>query len=92
MYAIRSYYDVKEISGIKYIGKFIDNMPAKELKGMADELKKKIGSGVVVITSYSIHYTKLYDLSAPLPARYRCCIRVPSWPKAVWTRCRTTSR
>jgi alanyl-tRNA synthetase len=43
--------DVKEINGVKYIGKVLEDFPAKDLKGMADELKKKIGSGVVALVS-----------------------------------------
>ncbi|HPF77676.1 MAG TPA: alanine--tRNA ligase [Alphaproteobacteria bacterium] len=41
--------DVKEINGVKFIGKVLENFPAKDLKGMADELKQKIGSGVVAL-------------------------------------------
>jgi alanyl-tRNA synthetase len=41
--------DVKEINGVKFIGKVLENFPAKDLKGMADELKKKIGSGVIAL-------------------------------------------
>lgn len=41
--------DVKEINGVKFIGKVLTDFPAKELKGMADELTKKLGSGVVAL-------------------------------------------
>ncbi len=41
--------DIKEISGIKFIGKVLENFPAKDLKPMADDLKKTIGSGVVAL-------------------------------------------
>lgn len=41
--------DVKEINGVKFIGKVLENFPAKDLKGMADELKAKLGSGVVAL-------------------------------------------
>lgn len=41
--------DVKEINGVNFIGKVLENFPAKDLKGMADELKKKIGSGVIAL-------------------------------------------
>lgn len=43
--------EAKDINGIKFIGKVLEDFPAKELKGMADELKKKIGSGVVTLIS-----------------------------------------
>ncbi|MBT6036670.1 MAG: alanine--tRNA ligase, partial [Kordiimonadaceae bacterium] len=39
--------DVKEINGIKFIGQVLDGIPAKELRGLADEAKGRIGSGVV---------------------------------------------
>lgn len=41
--------DIKEFGDVKFIGKVLENFPAKDLKGMADELKKKIGSGVVAL-------------------------------------------
>ena len=39
----------KEIAGIKFAGLRVDGVPAKELKPMADDLKKRIGSGIVAI-------------------------------------------
>ena len=41
----------KEINGVKFAGKFLDGMPAKELKGLADDLKGQVGSGVVAVVS-----------------------------------------
>ena len=43
--------DVKEISGIKFAGRVLDGFPAKDLKPMADDLKTRIGSGVIVLVS-----------------------------------------
>ncbi len=43
--------DVKDIAGMKFAGKVLDGFPAKDLKPMADDLKKQIGSGVVVLVS-----------------------------------------
>jgi len=43
--------DIKDIAGIKFVGKVLDGFPAKDLKPMADELKKKIGSGVVALVA-----------------------------------------
>ncbi|AVM75029.1 Alanine--tRNA ligase [Magnetospirillum gryphiswaldense MSR-1] len=40
-----------QINGITYAGRVLDGVPAKDLKGMADEIKKQIGSGVVVLVS-----------------------------------------
>jgi alanyl-tRNA synthetase len=41
----------KEIAGIKFAGRKLDGVPAKELKPMADDLKQQIGSGIVAIIS-----------------------------------------
>ena len=41
--------DIKDIGGVKFIAKVLPGIPAKDLKGMADELKKKLGSGVVAL-------------------------------------------
>jgi len=41
--------ETKDIGGIQFIGKILDGFPAKDLKPMADDLKKKIGSGVIVL-------------------------------------------
>ena len=43
--------DITEIGGIKYAPRQLEDMPAKELKSMADEIKKQIGSGVTAIVS-----------------------------------------
>lgn len=41
--------EVKTINGVSFVGKTLTDVPPKELKGMADELKKQIGSGVVAL-------------------------------------------
>jgi len=41
----------RTVAGIAYLGKSLGDMPAKELKGMADELKAKLGSGVVALVA-----------------------------------------
>lgn len=41
--------DVKDIAGVKFTSRVLAGFPAKDLKPMADDLKKKIGSGVVVL-------------------------------------------
>jgi alanyl-tRNA synthetase len=43
--------DVIEVGGVKYAPRLLDGMPAKELKSMADEIKKQIGSGVTAVVS-----------------------------------------
>ncbi|MFO1081806.1 MAG: alanine--tRNA ligase [Reyranellaceae bacterium] len=41
--------EVREVGGVKLIGRVLSGVPGKELKGMADEFKKKLGSGVVAL-------------------------------------------
>jgi alanyl-tRNA synthetase len=41
----------EDVGGIQFAGRKLDNMPARELKAMADDLKKKIGSGVVALVA-----------------------------------------
>jgi len=43
--------DIQEINGVKFIGKVLNDFPAKDLKGMADDLKKKLESGVVALVA-----------------------------------------
>ena len=43
--------DIKEISGIKFAGKTLAGVPAKDLKSLADDLKGQVGSGVVALIS-----------------------------------------
>ncbi len=39
----------KDVGGVKYAGLRLDGVPPKDLRGMADDLKAKIGSGVVAV-------------------------------------------
>jgi alanyl-tRNA synthetase len=41
--------EVREVGGVKMIGRVLSGVPGKDLKGMADEFKKKLGSGVVAL-------------------------------------------
>ncbi len=41
--------NIKEISGIKFSAKVLEGFPPKDLKPMADELKDRIGSGVIAL-------------------------------------------
>ncbi len=45
--------EAKSINGIKYIGRSVGDVPARDLKPLADELKKKVGSGVVAVIASS---------------------------------------
>jgi len=41
----------KEVNGIKFAGRTIADLPARELKSLADEIKREIGSGVVALVT-----------------------------------------
>ncbi len=41
--------EVEQVGNVKFIGKTFDDLPAKDLKSLADQFKKQIGSGVVVL-------------------------------------------
>ena len=40
---------VRDVNGVRFSPRVVDGMPARELKGLADELKKQLGSGVVAL-------------------------------------------
>ena len=42
---------IKDINGIRFTGRVVDGVPARELKGMVDEAKGSLGSGVVAIAT-----------------------------------------
>jgi alanyl-tRNA synthetase len=39
----------RDIAGVKLIARRLDGVPGKDLKGMADDFKKQVGSGVVAL-------------------------------------------
>jgi alanyl-tRNA synthetase len=41
----------KDVGGIKFAGRVLDGVPARELKTVADDLKRQMGSGVVAVYS-----------------------------------------
>ena len=43
--------EIKEIGGLKFIGKTLEAFPPKDLKPMADDLKKQLGSGVIALVA-----------------------------------------
>jgi alanyl-tRNA synthetase len=43
--------DVKDVGGMKFAGRVLAGYPAKDLKPMADDLKAKLGSAVIVLIS-----------------------------------------
>ena len=40
---------VKDLDGVKFLGQVLEGVSPKDLRGMADEAKKTIGSGVVAL-------------------------------------------
>ncbi|SLN76837.1 alanine--tRNA ligase [Oceanibacterium hippocampi] len=45
--------EVREIEGVRYASRKLDNVPPKDLRGIVDQSKKDIGSGVVALVSVS---------------------------------------
>jgi alanyl-tRNA synthetase len=63
----------KLVAGITFAPRNLQDVPAKELKGMADEIKRQIGSGVVALVAVSEGKASLVvgvteDLTAKLSA------------------------
>ena len=42
---------VRDVGGIRFSPRLLDGVPARELKGLADDLKKQMGSGVVALVA-----------------------------------------
>ena len=42
---------VRQIGAYKFTGQVLDGVPPKELKGMADDLKKQLGSGIITLVA-----------------------------------------
>ncbi len=43
--------DTREVAGLRFASRVLEGIPPRELKPMADDLKKQIGSGVVVLVA-----------------------------------------
>ncbi|HET8726032.1 MAG TPA: alanine--tRNA ligase [Alphaproteobacteria bacterium] len=43
--------EVKEVGGVRFAGRVVEDLPPKDLKPMADEMKKGLGSGVVALVA-----------------------------------------
>jgi alanyl-tRNA synthetase len=41
----------KTVAGVAFAGRLVGDLPAKELKGLADQMKAKLGSGVVTVVA-----------------------------------------
>jgi len=44
-------WEVQEIDGIKFASRKLEDVPAKNLRSMADEVKQQLGSGIVAIVT-----------------------------------------
>jgi len=42
---------VREVNGVRFSGRLLDNVPAKDLRGMVDAAKRKLGSGVIAFVA-----------------------------------------
>ena len=42
---------IKDVNGVRFAGRVLDGVPPKELKPMADDLKQRVGSGVVALVA-----------------------------------------
>ena len=42
---------VREVAGVRFAARVLSDVPAKDLKPMADDLKKQVGSGVVALVA-----------------------------------------
>jgi len=41
--------DIREIGDLKFIGQVLNDVPARDLRGLADEAKERLGSGIVAL-------------------------------------------
>jgi alanyl-tRNA synthetase len=41
--------DLKDVAGVKFVGRILEGVPPKDLKTLADDLKNQITSGVVAL-------------------------------------------
>ena len=45
--------EAKEIAGIRFAGRQVEDIPARDLRGLADAMQRQIGSGVAAVVSVS---------------------------------------
>lgn len=45
--------DTREVAGIKFMARKLDGVEAKDLRGLVDDAKKKLGSGIVALLTVS---------------------------------------
>ena len=42
---------VREVAGLNYAARLLEGVPAKDLRGLADQLKRQVGSGIVAVAT-----------------------------------------
>ncbi|MEJ8574285.1 alanine--tRNA ligase [Microbaculum marinum] len=45
--------EIETVGDVKFLGRVVHGIPSKDLKGIADEAKRKVGSGVVAVVGIS---------------------------------------
>jgi alanyl-tRNA synthetase len=61
----------RDVGGIKFASRLVEDVPARELKSLADELKRQIGSGVVAVAAVAEGKASLVvGVTADLTGRY----------------------
>jgi alanyl-tRNA synthetase len=62
---------VRQVDGVKFAARLLEDVPPKDLKPMADELKKQVGSGVVALVASNDGKASLVvAVTEDLTARY----------------------
>jgi alanyl-tRNA synthetase len=61
----------KDVGGVKFATRLLDGVPARELKSLADDLKKQIGSGVIaIVATHEGKAANLVAVTDDLKARF----------------------
>ncbi len=45
--------EIEDVNGVKFMGRVVENIAAKELKGLVDDAKQSVGSGVICFAGIS---------------------------------------
>ena len=63
--------EAEMVNGVKFLGRAMQELPAKDVKGVADEYKAQIGSGVVVVAaSFEGKVSLVVAVTADLTEKY----------------------
>jgi alanyl-tRNA synthetase len=61
----------KDVGGVKFATRLLDGVPARELRSLADDLKKQIGSGVIaIVATHEGKAANLVAVTDDLKARF----------------------